>query len=255
MKVLIIGGNGGIGTALVEHYLSSRPKTTVYATYRTHKPHINNAQVNWFKLDASSEADIRTLAERIPPIDILINAIGVLQLAKDQSELGLPSNVNDAPKASELANPEKSVSEFDPNFFNQNLLSNTLPSILLAKHFARHLKAKQNTYFIVLSARIGSIADNRIGGWISYRCSKAALNMAIKTISIEWKYKQPNCCVLAFHPGTTDTNLSKQFQKNVPEGKLFTPQYVATCLADLIDNSSSENTGTFYSYDGKEIPW
>lgn len=235
LKILIIGGSGGIGAALVKRYLASKSDAIIYATYRTHQPTTENIRVNWFKLDAASEQEVRSLAESIPSLDVLINAAGILHLASRK--------------------PEKSVNEFSSDFFNHNIHSNVVPTINLAKYFANHLKSKQSTYFIAISARIGSIEDNKIGGWISYRCSKAALNMAIKTISIEWKHKASNCCVLAFHPGTTDTQLSKPFQKNVPSTKLFTPDYVAQCLLELLDTVERTDTGRFFSFDGTEIPW
>ncbi|GAB3523965.1 SDR family NAD(P)-dependent oxidoreductase [Photobacterium alginatilyticum] len=235
MKILIIGGSGGIGTALVSLFVTSKPEAIIYATYRTHRPLIENNRVRWYQLDATSEQDVRALANSITSLDILINAAGSLHL---------PSR-----------KPEKSVNEFNPDFFNHNIQSNVVPTMYLAKYFAKHLKSKQGTYFIAISARIGSIEDNKIGGWISYRCSKAALNMAIKTISIEWKHKLPNCCVFAFHPGTTDTNLSKPFQRNVPSNKLFTSDYVAYCLLELLDAAEPTDSGKFFSYDGTEIPW
>jgi len=235
LKVLIIGGSGGIGSALIHLFLNTQPETIIYATYRTSKPHIENARVNWFKVDVSSEHDIRSLADSITTLDTVINTAGILHLPNSQ--------------------PEKSITEFNADFFYLNILTNVIPTIHIAKYFSTHLKSKQNTHFVSISARIGSIEDNKIGGWISYRCSKAALNMALKTISVEWRYKLPNCCVFAFHPGTTDTHLSKLFQKNVPANKLFTPEYVAQCLVDLLSTTTPTDSGEFFSYDGKKIPW
>ncbi|MEH6452809.1 MAG: SDR family NAD(P)-dependent oxidoreductase [Psychromonas sp.] len=235
MKILIIGGSGGIGAALVQLFLTSHPEAIIYSTYRSNKPDIDNSRIHWFKVDLSSEQEIRSLAERIPELTLLVNAVGILHQPDNQ--------------------PEKSIKEFNGDFFNHNMTSNVMPTIYLAKHFAVHLKSKKNSHFVTISARIGSIEDNKIGGWISYRCSKAALNMALKTISVEWKYKLPNCCVFAFHPGTTDTNLSKQFQRNVPANKLFTPEYVAHCLAELISKKTATDSGQFFSYDGSKIPW
>ncbi|RZM73139.1 short chain dehydrogenase [Pseudoalteromonas rubra] len=235
MIILIVGGSGGIGQALVKRFASEQPKAQIYATYRTTKPNIELDHVHWVQIDASREDDVRALAKQLPNIDMLINATGLLHT---------PDKL-----------PEKSIQEFDPDFFNENLKANTLPTLLLAKHFAKALKAKQTTYFVALSARIGSISDNQLGGWISYRSAKAALNMALKTISIEWRYKLPNCCVLAFHPGTTDTALSVPFQKNVPPGKLFTADFVAQSLIDLIQSKQASDSGGFYSYDGSAITW
>lgn len=235
MKILIIGASGGIGKAIVSHITATLPEAKIYATYHSTLPRAKHSNIIWFNTNASLDADVKQLAEKLPKLDILINAAGFLH--------------NNARK------PEKSVNEFTPELFNQNLNSNTLPTLLLAKYFATHLKAKQQTYFISLSAKIGSIEDNRLGGWISYRCSKAALNMAIKTISIEWKLKLPHCCVLAFHPGTTDTQLSQPFQKNVPANKLFTADYVSQKLFKIISQVNPSDTGKFYSFSGEELPW
>ncbi|AZZ96066.1 SDR family NAD(P)-dependent oxidoreductase [Pseudoalteromonas sp. R3] len=235
MRVLIVGGSGGIGQALVKRFANMQPDTQVYATYRTTQPAITLNNVKWIKVDASQECDVCDLAEQVQQVDILINATGLLHT---------PDKL-----------PEKSIQEFDPGFFNENLQANTVPTLLLAKHFAKALKAKHPTYFVALSARIGSISDNHLGGWISYRSAKAALNMALKTISIEWRYKLPNCCVLSFHPGTTDTALSVPFQKNVPAGKLFTADFVAESLIDLIYSKQASDSGGFYSYDGSAITW
>lgn len=235
MNILIIGGAGGIGSALLQALLASKPKATLFATFRHSKPTLEHRRLRWFQLDASDERSIEQLAAGLPQLDILINAIGFLHGTGRK--------------------PEKSIAEFDPEFFQHNIQANTLPTLLLAKHFSKHLRSKTPSYFVSFSARIGSIEDNRIGGWVSYRASKAALNMALKTISIEWKRKLPNCCIFGFHPGTTDTALSEPFQRNVPEGKLFTPGYVAECLLALIDKLDVTDTGKLFSYSGEEIAW
>ncbi|WP_339338186.1 SDR family NAD(P)-dependent oxidoreductase [uncultured Oceanicoccus sp.] len=235
MNILIVGGSGGIGAALVDRFLSHRLTNTIYATYLTGQKITQSPKVKWHQVDITSEKDIRDLADNIPQLDVLINAIGILH--------------------DECNHPEKTINNFDPDFFQKNISINTTASILLAKYFCRPLKSSSISHFVALSARVGSIEDNKIGGWISYRCSKAALNMAIKTISLEWQFKNPNCCALAFHPGTTDTNFSKPYQKNVPENKLFKPEYVADQLIQLIENTTPSDTGKFYSFDGSEISW
>ncbi|MGO1297417.1 MAG: SDR family NAD(P)-dependent oxidoreductase [Vibrio sp.] len=235
MNILIIGGSGGIGHALLKHCLRSNAEVTIYATYHSTPPPLEDDKVIWYNIDAASQSDVLALSQSIPKLDLLINAAGTLHSLTHR--------------------PEKSIHEFDLDFFQHNLNANTIPTLLLSKYFAPHLKAKHTTYFIALSAKIGSIDDNRIGGWVSYRCSKAALNMTIKTISVEWKIKQPQCCIIAFHPGTTDTELSKPFQKNVPAKQLFSADYVAQCLLDLVKDLTAQDTGKFYSYNGEEIPW
>lgn len=235
MNILIVGGSGGIGAALVDRFLSHGSTNTIYATYLTGQKIIQSPKVKWYQVDMTSEQDIRDLADNIPQLDVLINAIGILH--------------------DECNRPEKTINNFDPDFFQKNISINATASILLAKYFCRSLKSSSTSHFVALSARVGSIEDNKIGGWISYRCSKAALNMAIKTISLEWQFKNASCCVLAFHPGTTDTNFSKPYQKNVAKNKLFKPEYVADQLIKLIEKTKPSDTGKFYSFDGSEISW
>lgn len=235
MKILVIGGSGGIGSAIVSHLLALNPAGTVYGTYHSKKPDIEDSSLIWFKLDVTSEQQIKALAEQIPQLDMIINSVGMLQ---DSTH-----------------SPEKSINGFNAEFFEKNIAINVTPSICIAKYFSSHLNSKKQSWFVAISARVGSISDNKLGGWISYRTSKSALNMAMKTISIEWQYKLPNCCVFVFHPGTTDTELSKPFQKNVPENKLFSADFVARSLLELVAQLSPADSGKFYSYDGSEIPW
>lgn len=122
---------------------------------------------------------------------------------------------------------------------------NTLPSLLLAKYFTPKLKRSTAPKFATISAKVGSISDNQLGGWYSYRASKAALNMFLKTMSIEWQRMVKHGTVLSLHPGTTDTALSAPFQTNVPEGKLFTPERVAKDLLGLIEKHPRKIAGRF----------
>ena len=102
---------------------------------------------------------------------------------------------------------------------------------------------------------MGSIGDNRLGGWYSYRASKAALNMCVKTLAIEWGRTLPNVAVAALHPGTTDTGLSKPFQRNVPPGQLFAPAQTAGYLLEVLDGLVPANSGQFLAFDGERLPW
>ncbi|WP_281647426.1 SDR family NAD(P)-dependent oxidoreductase [Parendozoicomonas sp. Alg238-R29] len=235
MKILIIGGSGGIGLSIVEKCLQHYSAANVIATYNSTSPELEHPRLRWIRLDVTHEESIKKLPDELGSIDILINAVGLLHTIDHK--------------------PEKSIKQFDVDFYKLNLHLNAIPSILLAKHFEMSLRSKNNTYYIVLSAKVGSISDNELGGWISYRSSKAALNMAIKTISIEWKQKLPNCCVLLFHPGTTDTQLSSPFQARLPEGQLHSPEVTATALLNIINNSTPHDSGKFISFDGSEIVW
>lgn len=224
-----------MGLAITQVFLLMYPSATIYATFRSRIPNLSDKRLSWLKLDATKEDDIQQLASEFTEVDILVNAIGVLH---DDDH-----------------RPEKSLREFNLEFFRKNIEINTVASILLAKHFSKLLRHSNPTFFISLSAKVGSIEDNKLGGWISYRCSKAALNMALKTISIEWQRTVPNCCVVVFHPGTNDTPLSQPFQRNVPKGKLHTPEFTANALMDIINSLTPAESGGFYAYDGTKIPW
>jgi NAD(P)-dependent dehydrogenase (short-subunit alcohol dehydrogenase family) len=106
-----------------------------------------------------------------------------------------------------------------------------------------------------ISAKVGSIGDNSSGGWYGYRASKAALNMFIKTTSIEYKRTCPQAIVVALHPGTTDTNLSLPFQRNVPPDKLFSVDRTVSQLLTVIDGLESSDSGEFFAWDGNKLPW
>ena len=114
---------------------------------------------------------------------------------------------------------------------------------------------KGKAAFTAISARVGSIADNRLGGWYAYRASKAAQNMFTKNLAIELGRRAKNLCVLALHPGTVDTGLSAPFQKNVPEEKLFSVERAAGQLLAIVRRATPAETGRFYAWDGAEIPW
>ena len=235
MNIVIIGGSGGIGMGLVKTILKNNKVCIVHATYRGSCPALNNSRLNWYQLDATKEEDFKSLSTELKKIDWIINCVGMLHT----KEKG----------------PEKAVRSIEPDFFLDNFRINTLPTLLIAKYFSRSLLGPTATVLAVVSAKVGSIQDNRLGGWYSYRASKAALNMAIKTLSLEWQHKVPNCCIAALHPGTTDTQLSAPFQSNVATKKLFSTDQTAALLLDVINNLNSKNSGKFWNWDGKEIPW
>ncbi|WP_394239651.1 SDR family NAD(P)-dependent oxidoreductase [Vibrio astriarenae] len=232
MVVLIVGGTGGIGSALISIF--QKQGYHVHATYHI-QPATTDAGISWYPCDATDDHSVERLAASVGHIDLLINCIGILY--------------------TDLQLPEKSIQQFNVDFFQKNIQTNTLPTLLLAKHFQSRLKAPHPTYFICLSAKVGSIEDNHLGGWISYRASKAALNMCIKTIAIEWKTKLPKCCVIAFHPGTIDTPLSVPFQKRISKQQLNSPDWLAEKLNQLIDELGPGETGRFYNYASEILPW
>ena len=117
------------------------------------------------------------------------------------------------------------------------------------------LRRDTKSAYAAISARVGSIGDNRLGGWASYRASKSALNMLMRTFSIEQSRANPGSLVVTLHPGTTNTALSEPFQRNVPEGKLFTPEFVAERLLAVLDGLTSEDSGGFFAWDGSRIEY
>ena len=151
--------------------------------------------------------------------------------------------------------PEKRLEDFDANAFQVVMTTNALTPMLWVKKLTPLLTSKSLCKFVIFSARVGSISDNRLGGWYSYRASKAALNMMIKTAAIELARRAKNIKLIAFHPGTTDTPLSKPFQKNVPSNKLFTSEFVAKQLLDIVDKTQLDQTASYLDWEGKSINW
>jgi NAD(P)-dependent dehydrogenase (short-subunit alcohol dehydrogenase family) len=132
---------------------------------------------------------------------------------------------------------------------------NALGPALVMRHLLPLMRREGKAVLAVMSARVGSIGDNRLGGWYAYRASKAALNQFMKTASIEAARRYRNVIVLALHPGTTDTGLSAPFQANVPEGKLFSSAFVAERLLEVIEQTGPDDSGSFRAWDDSEIPW
>ena len=151
--------------------------------------------------------------------------------------------------------PERSMREIDGANMLDILRVNTVGPALIAKHFLPIMRRKDKSVFAALSARVGSIRDNRLGGWVSYRASKAALNMTIKTLAIEHARRCPDAAVVALHPGTVATALSEPFRSRVRPNDLFEPDTSAAHLLRVIDNLTHTDTGAFLAWDGSRIPY
>lgn len=149
--------------------------------------------------------------------------------------------------------PEKRLEDLDVESFLHVITSNTLTPLLWIKALTPKITQKNHCKIAVFSARVGSISDNKLGGWYSYRASKAALNMVLKTAAIELARRAKNIKIISFHPGTTDTELSKPFQKNVPDGKLFTCEFVAKQLLSIMENTSINGELSYLDWQGKDI--
>lgn len=151
--------------------------------------------------------------------------------------------------------PEKMLEKVTAQAMLAVLEANTVTPLLWLSALAKVLRQSPGAVVAVHSARVGSIADNRLGGWYSYRSSKAALNMALKTAAIELARRAPATKLIAFHPGTTDSALSRPFQARVPDGKLFQPRFVAGRLLAIMDEARADGELAYLDWDGKAIPW
>jgi NAD(P)-dependent dehydrogenase (short-subunit alcohol dehydrogenase family) len=214
--VVVIGASGGIGAALVK-------ATGAIAFCRP-------------EVDLTDEASIKAAAARIKAehgtIDVVIVATGVLH--------------------SDGIEPEKTWTRLNPAVMAQVFAVNTIGPALVAKHFLPLLAKGRKSVFAALSARVGSIGDNGLGGWISYRASKAALNQVIRTFSIELKRKNPDAICIGLHPGTVNTGLSEPFQGSAPKA-IFSPDEAADYLLSVINGVTTDDTGDVFDWAGQRI--
>ena len=236
LKVCVLGSSGGLGSAFVRNFEKKEGVESVLALSRK-KSNIYGSKIKEISIDIESEVSIINASKQIEQkkIDIIIVATGVLQ--------------NSFLKA------EKRISQIEPDAINQIFSVNAVGPILVMKHFLPLMNPDRRSVFAFLSAKVGSITDNKLGGWASYRSSKAALNMLIKTASIEIKRSLPNCIAVSLHPGTVDTNLSKPYQRGVPKDKLFSPDYAVENLLKVIDNLTIADSGCFFSWNGEKLDY
>ena len=188
------------------------------------------------RIDYTDEASIEAaaaLASKDSPLDIVMVATGLLH----DGELM----------------PEKSLKELSAEKFQRLFNVNTILPALIAKHFLPKLNRDHRSLFAVLSARVGSISDNQLGGWYAYRTSKAALNMIIKNAAIEMSRRNKQAIIVGLHPGTVDSNLSQPFQGNIADGKLFTPAFSAIKMLAVLESLTPGDSGRCFAWDGKEI--
>ncbi len=230
----MIGINGAIGRAMAEYWLEQNAE--VIGLCRTD---FTMQDVDIIKTDYS-ESDLQRLAlqwkKEKCSFDRIVNAIGVLK--------------------TEQITPEKRLKDIDSQSMMSVYQTNTILPTLLIKYFSEFLSKKQSvSVFAHLTAMVGSIEDNRLGGWYSYRASKAALHMIIKTASIEVIRSHKHAAIVAMHPGTTISRLSEPFVGCEPSDKLFTADQTAERLVKLIESFDENDNGGFYHWSGRPLPW
>jgi len=242
---LVQGASRGIGLELVHQLLRNSSAGRVIATCR--RP----TEAAELKALASQQPErLRVLELDVQHEDTIADA--AVAVARETKELRLILNVAGVLHGQDLR-PEKKLEQIQPESLRQAFEVNAFGPLLLAKHFHRFLRHDKRSVFASLSARVGSISDNRLGGWYAYRGSKAAQNMFTKNISIELARIAPNAIVVGLHPGTVDTDLSKPFQRNVPEKQLLPPSKSVAALLGVIDSLDREDSGKVFDFRGNEI--
>jgi NAD(P)-dependent dehydrogenase (short-subunit alcohol dehydrogenase family) len=246
MHVLIVGANHGIGLGFVQRLLQDDRVIRIYATHR------NVVSSELAKLKEQNQDRLHLISMDIT--DETQIAAGIAQIQQQAQQLHFVFYCVGILHEDNLQ-PEKGLQQIQADALLRYFQVNSIGAVLLAKHLLPLLKHQERSIFASISAKIGSIGDNQLGGWYGYRASKAALNMFMHTVAVEYSRKSPRTIVVLLHPGTTDTRLSKPFQRNVPPEKLFPVERTVTQLLAVIEGLQSDNSGQFFSWDGSEIPW
>jgi NAD(P)-dependent dehydrogenase (short-subunit alcohol dehydrogenase family) len=242
IRAVIIGGNGGVGQEFIRQLQDLEQVESIIATHRRPLENLHpqtNDKVQWVQVDVRDESTIANLAtyiksQQIKP-NLIINCIGILHT----SEFG----------------PEKTWRHLNSQTMHDVFAINAFAVALLGKHLIPQMPRQERSIFASLSARVGSIADNRLGGWYSYRASKTAHNMFVKTLSLESLRKYPKLAIVSLHPGTVETSLSEPFTARYDPNKLFTVTRSVKELSSVIAGLSSSDTGGFFAWDGQAIPY
>ena len=243
---LIQGASRGVGLALVHELLDDEATSHVVATCRDpvnaeDLRQLANPRLSILQLDVEDDCSVGSAADAaatlVRRVDLLINTSGILH-------------------DGDAMRPERRLADVVPAAFERAFRVNATGSLMVARAFERLLRNSESATFASVSARVGSIGDNYLGGWYAYRASKAALNMIIRTLSIEWgRFRPPIRCV-ALHPGTVATDLSAPFVSgNGEKRKVFEPKESARNLLNVLSKLGPEDTGKFFAWDGQPIPW
>ena len=234
-RAVVIGSGGGIGRALVTQLVERDAYDEVVALSREKPEGDGEGPVRHGLIDVADPAGIAAAAASVGgPLDLVVIATGLL---------------HEGPRR-----PEKSLAELDADWLGRLFQVNAIGPALVLRHFAPLLATDRRATIAALSARVGSISDNRLGGWYGYRASKAALNMIVRTAAIELARTRPRALCVGLHPGTVDTPLSEPFRRGVAADRLFTPEFAAGRLLDVLGSLEASDTGKCFAWDGTVIP-
>lgn len=243
-QVLIAGVSGAIGSALARQLLATDADRTVIGLCRNPdavREQIPDARLHVVPWDAETstveglDSSLTEILGRNGELDTVIYAAGLLH--------------------DSLMFPEKRVEDFEAGAAARAFAVNCTGFGILMSAALPHLRHRRFKRVVAISAKVGSIADNRFGGWYAYRCSKTALNMLVRNLSVELPRRcRPVSCV-AFHPGTTESGLSAPFKQSLAALQVHQPQETATNLMAILDDMTEEHNGSFLSWDGTELPW
>ncbi len=237
----VFGASGGIGRAMAER-LAHGGVRRIYAGSRSGDcgPYHGDMDgaVKEFAFDLSDEESIRraVAAMQGDPPDLVVIATGILSTEDGKA-------------------PERSSCKLDAATMEHIFRINTIGPAIIAKHVLPLFARDRRCVLAALSARVGSISDNRLGGWHSYRASKAALNMMLRNFAIELRRTHPQAVVASLHPGTVNTGLSAPFQGNVPDNQLFSPGQSAERLLQVLHGLTPADSGGFFAWDGQPIAY
>jgi len=238
LNVAVIGTTGGIGRAFADQLGECPSVSNVYCFSRSAPKRSHNKR-HWTNIDLIAEHSIAGAAAHVKrsagELHLVIVATGVLHDGV-------------------MLKPEKSWRDLNGPSMQMAFQVNAIGPALVAKHFLPLLTKNRKTIFAALSARVGSIEDNRRGGWYTYRASKAALNMIIKSLSLELARRNPNTVCVGLHPGTVDTAMSKPFQSGVAQRRLFSANQSARHLLNVLDDLGPQDSGNVYAWDGSRVP-
>lgn len=236
---IVLGASGGVGGALVNALSRRGEHERIWALGRARPEALDGVPgAAWLQADFDEEASLEAAAREVaqgPLPRLVIVATGTL------TPLG--------------QGPEKSLRGVRQDTLLEAFRINAVGPALAARAFLPLAPRQGRFVFAALSARVGSISDNRLGGWHAYRASKAALNMLIRNAAIELARTRPDAIVAAIHPGTVDTRLSRPFQSGVRPGSLQAPEEAARRILDVLAGLEASQSGGFYAWDGQPIPW